>query len=75
MRSQFHPQSSIERGVLSIYKLFYFDAKDIYFLRLLLYDVGTPEKKDFDIPKRFSTCQKERFQRTSKKRCQHTLKK
>ena len=37
------PQSSIKRGVLSVYQLFYFDAKDIYYLRLL----------NFDIPKRF----------------------
>ena len=45
-------QSSIKRGVLSVYQLFYFDAKDIYFLRLLLYDVDIPEKK-------ISTCQKD----------------
>ena len=41
------PQSSTKRGVLSVYQLFYFDAKDMYFLRLLLYDVGIAEKKDF----------------------------
>ena len=29
-----------KRGVLSVYQLFYFDAKDNYFLRLLLYVGG-----------------------------------
>ena len=44
---------------MSVYQLFYFDAKDIYFLRLLLYYVGIPEKK-------ISTYQKD-FRHTKKK--------